>query len=268
MLSDYILNSHKRCKQLDIRSKQPFVPPDEEDINNKTHKDLDILVGKCIAKSKSTFFALFNSFFTLTTEELVVINSFINKNSNVDIKKFVPLKGISLKEEHYGISAVSLSAYKKDVAYIVGKEHFRNESKNLTCVSVPLKYEKEVIGYLSLSSYKCNYVNGLRVFMECLSHNIEYELVKLNIIKRLNAYANVISQKYKDINLEELSHKEKEVIYGLLKGHSNFEIAQEMYISEATVKTHLKHIYDKCGTKNKTDTALLMLCRDLLENIG
>lgn len=240
----------------------------EQVVIDNIYDELDMLTQKCIAKNKSSFFALFNSFFTLTSKDLIVVNCYVNKNSNIDMKKYIPLKGTSIREEHYGITAVSLSEYKKDVAYIVGKEHFRNESKSLTCVSVPIRVSKKIAGYLSLSSYKCNNVNGLRVFIESLSHNIEYEMNKLNIVKKLTGYASVLTDKYINFQLDAFSIKEREVIYRLLKGRSNFEIAQEMYISEATVKTHLKHIYEKCGTKNKTDTAVLILCRDLLENFG
>jgi DNA-binding NarL/FixJ family response regulator len=52
------------------------------------------------------------------------------------------------------------------------------------------------------------------------------------------------------INLREgrgdlLTAKEREVIGHLAKGSSNHQIAEAMYVTQATVKTHLAHIYAK-----------------------
>ncbi len=38
----------------------------------------------------------------------------------------------------------------------------------------------------------------------------------------------------------------------IFQGFSNMEIGERMFISEHTVKVHLKHIFDKVGVKNRT----------------
>ncbi|MFI8293975.1 response regulator [Streptomyces sp. NPDC085614] len=48
-----------------------------------------------------------------------------------------------------------------------------------------------------------------------------------------------------------LSGREREVLELVAKGTSNREIAAELFISEATVKTHLTHIYGKLGVKDR-----------------
>ncbi|MFF4950852.1 response regulator [Streptomyces chattanoogensis] len=50
---------------------------------------------------------------------------------------------------------------------------------------------------------------------------------------------------------EPLSAREREVLELVAKGTSNREIAAVLFISEATVKTHLTHIYGKLGAKDR-----------------
>lgn len=55
----------------------------------------------------------------------------------------------------------------------------------------------------------------------------------------------------KQVSKYDLSEREIDVLKLLLKGHSNFEIAGELYISVNTVKTHIKNIYKKTEVKNR-----------------
>ncbi|MER7170598.1 response regulator transcription factor [Streptomyces mesophilus] len=48
-----------------------------------------------------------------------------------------------------------------------------------------------------------------------------------------------------------LSAREREVLVLVARGTSNREIARELFISEATVKTHLTHLYAKLGVKDR-----------------
>lgn len=49
-----------------------------------------------------------------------------------------------------------------------------------------------------------------------------------------------------------LSARELEILQAVATGHTNKEIAQELFISQATVKTHLVHVFDKLGVDNRT----------------
>jgi len=56
-----------------------------------------------------------------------------------------------------------------------------------------------------------------------------------------------------------LTEREKEILMLLLKGKHNKEIADFMYVSPETIKTHLQHIYRKLGVKSRMEAALLFL---------
>ncbi len=58
---------------------------------------------------------------------------------------------------------------------------------------------------------------------------------------------------------EQLSTREREVLLLAAKGLSSKEVARRLFISERTVQTHLASIYDKLGSRNKTEALLLAL---------
>ncbi len=56
-----------------------------------------------------------------------------------------------------------------------------------------------------------------------------------------------------------LTEREKEVLQLLAQGHSNREIAEELCISEATVRTHVSRILSKLNLCSRTQAALYAL---------
>ena len=51
---------------------------------------------------------------------------------------------------------------------------------------------------------------------------------------------------------QQLSHRETEVLTMVAAGKTNQEIGQELFLSEATVKSHLVHIFSKLGVASRT----------------
>jgi RNA polymerase sigma factor (sigma-70 family) len=57
--------------------------------------------------------------------------------------------------------------------------------------------------------------------------------------------------------LSALSKREREVLELLGHGMTNREIADALYISEVTVKVHVRHILKKLGVRSRTEAAVL-----------
>lgn len=67
---------------------------------------------------------------------------------------------------------------------------------------------------------------------------------------------------------ETLSVRELEVLALVAKGFSNKEVARKLKISEATVKTHLLHTFDKLGVDDRTAAVTVALERGILRLEG
>ena len=83
---------------------------------------------------------------------------------------------------------------------------------------------------------------------------IEEELVKMK--EQLSQYLQVEqfnSNEQKNFYHEKLTERQIELISYLEKGYSNKEIADKMFITEATVKYHIKNIYEILELKNRKE---------------
>ena len=63
---------------------------------------------------------------------------------------------------------------------------------------------------------------------------------------------------------DQLTPREVEVLELVAHGRSNPEIARELFIGEATVKTHLLHVFDKLGVDDRTRAVTVALERRIL----
>ncbi|TMW70304.1 response regulator [Alteribacter natronophilus] len=59
--------------------------------------------------------------------------------------------------------------------------------------------------------------------------------------------------------LKSLTRREREVLLEIALGHTNVQIAERLFISEKTVKTHITNLFSKLPCEDRTQAALLAL---------
>ena len=64
---------------------------------------------------------------------------------------------------------------------------------------------------------------------------------------------------------DELTGREQEILRLIANGLSNAEIGQQLYISETTVKTHVTHILQKLGLRDRVQAVVLAYQTGLFE---
>jgi DNA-binding NarL/FixJ family response regulator len=71
--------------------------------------------------------------------------------------------------------------------------------------------------------------------------------------------------KERDRKADSLTAREVEVLQLLAFGHTNRDIAAQLFISPDTVKTHLEHIFEKLGASDRTAAVAEALRRQIIE---
>jgi DNA-binding NarL/FixJ family response regulator len=64
---------------------------------------------------------------------------------------------------------------------------------------------------------------------------------------------------------EELTAREIEVLSQIAGGNRNRDIAEKLFITEETVKVHIKHIMEKLGASDRTQAVAIGLRRGIIE---
>lgn len=80
-----------------------------------------------------------------------------------------------------------------------------------------------------------------------------------------NEIANLLSE---NLGQEELTKTERKILQAIVKGRANKEIAYDLNVSENTVKTHVKNVFEKLGVSDRTSAATLAIKRGLVRIDG
>ncbi|WP_243231846.1 response regulator transcription factor [Microbacterium sp. CIAB417] len=103
-------------------------------------------------------------------------------------------------------------------------------------------------GYLLKAAPQEEIVAGIRAVAE--GHTVLAPSIAATLVSRMRQDAAVKPQ---------LSPREIQVLRLVAAGRSNPEIACELFIGEATVKTHLLHVFEKLGVSDRTRAVTLAL---------
>ena len=64
---------------------------------------------------------------------------------------------------------------------------------------------------------------------------------------------------------EALTERETEVLRHIAEGNRNRDVAEKLFISEETVKVHVKHIMDKLGASDRTQAVAIAVRRGIIQ---
>jgi DNA-binding NarL/FixJ family response regulator len=108
-------------------------------------------------------------------------------------------------------------------------------------------------GYLLKAAPQEEIVAGIRSVAE--GHTVLAPSIAATLVTRMRRDASVRPT---------LSPRELDVLRLVARGRSNPEIARELFIGEATVKTHLLHVFEKLEVSDRTRAVTLALELGLL----
>jgi len=74
----------------------------------------------------------------------------------------------------------------------------------------------------------------------------------------------IASQLAEHMSDEALTNREVEVLQSIAGGNRNRDIANALFISEETVKVHIKHIMDKLGANDRTEAVAIGIRRGII----
>ena len=90
-------------------------------------------------------------------------------------------------------------------------------------------------------------------------------LLSPTVTKRVIEQFARISRPAPPKEFDDLTARERDVLRLIAGGHSNAEIGRELYISDTTVKTHVTHILQKLGLRDRVQLVVLAYQTGLFE---
>lgn len=91
-------------------------------------------------------------------------------------------------------------------------------------------------------------------------------LLSPSVTKRLIAEFANRPERVVDPKLAELTDREREVLVEMARGLSNDELAERLFISENTVKTHVKRVLTKLGVRDRVNAVVMAYQGGLMDD--
>lgn len=173
-----------------------------------------------------------------------------------DIEKITEASSVQEAIEKIEIEKPDLAIVDLNLGYEDGLDiisYFRDKKSKIKFLILTSSIKKEdfirskeldVDGYILKEAFAEDIIYAIRVVLRG-KRFIDPEIMK---------YQTKSSHEYKDLNT--LTPREDEVLLELSKGLSNIEIAEELFISEHTVKKHVSNILSKLELSHRTQAAI------------
>lgn len=152
--------------------------------------------------------------------------------------------GVSLGREQAGMNAVSLAMEMEGIAVVRGAEHSDAAFRNWNCVCAPLQDEDTVYGYVDISFNHAEPVEFAVPFVQQIAENMLEKWMERNPEMQQYRLGNALTE-YK------LTAREQDVARLWLLEKSALHIANDLGISEGTVRNMLKSIYSKMRVNDR-----------------
>jgi len=131
--------------------------------------------------------------------------------------------------------------------------------------SIKSKYKSLKIVIFSLRKSKLEFLNAIRVGIDgYFLKNDEIEELIQNIRKVVSGefiisdelikiLVDLVIDKHEIPTQSLISERELQVLRCIQQGYSNSQISKEIFLSENTIKTHIKHIFKKLSVNTRKD---------------
>lgn len=146
---------------------------------------------------------------------------------------------------------------------IIATRVIKREMPSIHIIALTIYEDEEVVDMVraGVSAYVLKDVAGSEL-IDTIHRVMQGEVV---IHPRVaNRLVRELSRSEKKKNDVRLTKREGDVLSLLVKGHTNKEMADVMFISEKTVKNHLTSIFRKLGVKDRTQAAVYALKNNIV----
>lgn len=146
---------------------------------------------------------------------------------------------------------------------IVATKVIKREYPSIKIIALTIYEDEEVVEMVraGVSAYVLKDVAGSEL-VDTIHRVMQGEIViHPRVANRLVRELNRSESKKNEVRL---TKREKDVLDLLVKGNTNKEMADAMFISEKTVKNHLTSIFRKLGVKDRTQAAVYALKHNIV----
>jgi DNA-binding NarL/FixJ family response regulator len=127
------------------------------------------------------------------------------------------------------------------------------DGRSITFEAIPMLMALESVGFIHKEGANDRVVSAISMIASGAS--VAEASVLKRILTRLSEGASYVL----DDDKGQLSAREMEVVMMVANGRTNKEIAQELILSEGTVKAHISHIMGKLGLERRTELVRYVL---------